>query len=257
MAGGPKWQNKSTSAGTNKKLKNDIRQAVLDKICKELYESSQRNSNKKPYGSVAKIVKDMKTDFPWMNRDVVNYAFKKYQNEKRKTSGSEDIDNNLVAAPTQKKGSRPVGTTMVNKLKKEVATRLCLDQIAIEYHSMRKDARADGRKAERGTFTSIVKRAKEKYGLGDDVVIHESTIRGREHRNSLIVKSMGPESPMADVEPVLVDLIIKMSTIRRCLTPSQCLHLANDLIAGTETEQKVIKFKENISKKNMRRLTLD
>ena len=73
----------------------------------------QRNSNKKPYGSVAKIVKDMKTDFPWMNRDVVNYAFKKYQNEKRKTSGSENID-----APSQKKGGRPVGTTLENKLKK-------------------------------------------------------------------------------------------------------------------------------------------
>ena len=61
---------------------------------------------------------------------------------------------------------------------------------------------------------------------------------------------MGPASPMAEVEPILVDLIIKMSTIRRCLTPSQCLHLANDLVAGTDTEKKVIAFKNKIYKKN-------
>ena len=61
---------------------------------------------------------------------------------------------------------------------------------------------------------------KEKYELRDEVAIKESTIRGREHRKGLIVKSMGPVSPMADVEPVLVDLILKMSTIRRCFTPS-------------------------------------
>ena len=60
---------------------------------------------------------------------------------------------------------------------------------------------------------------------------------------------MGPVSSMADVELVLVDLILKMSTIRRCLTPSQCLHLANDLVSGTDTEQIVIKFKEKIKKK--------
>ena len=52
---------------------------------------------------------------------------------------------------------------------------------------------------------------KEKYGLGDEVLIKESTISGREHRKRLIVKSMGPISPMADVEPVLVDLILKSS----------------------------------------------
>ena len=59
---------------------------------------------------------------------------------------------------------------------------------------------------------------------------------------------MGPVSPMAGVEPQLVELIICMSRIQQCLTPTQCLLLANDLIAGTKYEDKVIKFKESRNK---------
>ena len=65
-------------------------------------------------------------------------------------------------------------------------------------------------------------------------------------QGKLTIKGFGPKSPMAEVEPQLVQLIIKMSRIRRCLTPSQCLHLANDLISGTETEQKVIAYKKKL-----------
>jgi len=131
MARGRKRQNKSTRERTTKKLKNDIHQAVLEKICKELHESSERNLSKKPYSSVAKIVKDMETDFPWMNRGVVNYAFKIYKekmntpdsgtadNEGR-TSASENTENDLVAATSQKKCGLPVGTTLINKLKKRL-----------------------------------------------------------------------------------------------------------------------------------------
>ena len=72
------------------------------------------------------------------------------------------------------------------------------------------------------------------------------------YKNSLNVKSFDPQSPMAKVETILVDLIVKMSKIRRCLTPYQCLNLANELVAGTETEQKVTDFKNKIYKKSMR-----
>ena len=59
---------------------------------------------------------------------------------------------------------------------------------------------------------------------------------------------MGPVSPMAGVEPQLEELIIYMSRIQQCLTLTQCLLLANDLIADTTYEDTVIKFKENRNK---------
>ena len=61
---------------------------------------------------------------------------------------------------------------------------------------------------------------------------------------------------MSDVEPKLVELIIRMGRIRRCLTPSQCLLLANDLIEGTAYESKVIDFKEIRLKKKLQKALL-
>ena len=56
---------------------------------------------------------------------------------------------------------------------------------------------------------------------------------------------MGPTSPMTAVESKLVELIIRMSRICRCLTATQYLLLANDLVEGTKYDHEVIAFKEN------------
>ena len=48
----------------------------------------------------------------------------------------------------------------------------------------------------------------------------------------------GPESLMASVEPHLIELICPMAEIRRRLTTSEAISLANDLIVGTETEKR-------------------
>ena len=44
-----------------------------------------------------------------------------------------------------------------------------------------------------------------------------------------------------DVEPHLVELIIAMARIRRYMTTSESIALANDLISGTKLEKSIIK----------------
>ena len=92
------------------------------------------------------------------------------------------------------------------------------------------------------------KKQNEAFGLTEKEKINKEAIRTRYCRQNLTVTSMGPKSPMEKVEPQLVELISRMSRIRSCLTGNQCLHLANDLIAGTEVEKSVIKFKEKLNK---------
>ena len=55
------------------------------------------------------------------------------------------------------------------------------------------------------------------------------------------MNSMVSDSRMMEVEPSLVNLIIKMSQIRRCLSPTQYLNSTKDLIYGTKTEKKYLK----------------
>ena len=61
---------------------------------------------------------------------------------------------------------------------------------------------------------------------------------------------------MSKVEPKVVELLIRMSWIQMCLTGSRCLHLANDLIAGTNVEKEVMEFKEKVFKMKSETATL-
>ena len=142
MARGRKRRNNIVKEKTTKKLKHDMKEHVLDKICADLVHDTEKNNGRKRYGSVAKIVKEMKTDFPWMNRDIVNYALKVYI-QKRKNNCTENVDEEEKAPstdstvvnlePDQNKGGRPVGTTASNKLQKDVKICLSLNGMAIEY----------------------------------------------------------------------------------------------------------------------------
>ena len=248
MAG--KRSNSVAKQKSTKKLKLSLRKAVLDQVCAQLDNVTEKNKGRKPYGHVAKLVNDMKQDYPWITRHTVNYAFELYKraSSKEKNASVEsaiDSSDTESGVACRNKGGRPRGSTDNAKFEREEAIRLAQDSMAIEYDEKRKEAKRIGRKVENGCLEKIVKKWKRKYNLDDSVIIKKETIRSRSYNNKLIVKSFGPQSPMADVEPVLVDLIIKMSRIRRCLTPTQCLHLANDLIRGTDIEKNVIKFKED------------
>ena len=53
---------------------------------------------------------------------------------------------------------------------------------------------------------------------------------------------------MLEVEPYLVELIIKLADMRTPITTSQGLQLANSLIKGTSVEEKVIEWKKKYCK---------
>ena len=107
------------------------------------------------------------------------------------------------------KGGRPRGSSDNAKFQRDEAIRLAQDAMAIDYDEKRKQAKRMGRKLENGCLEKIVMKWKRKYNLDESVMIKKETIRSRSYNNKLIVKSFGPQSPMADVEPVLVDLIMK------------------------------------------------
>ena len=225
---------------TPTKRGNTAKHSVLDNCCKEIAAAIKKNDGRKPYGMVADMVKELETGFPWINRHVINYAFDKYtaaQKAMAVEAPIADVDNNSNL------GGRPVGTTNKEKHDLKSRTRLCLDAVATEFHEKRNIAKRDGKYVKKGCLDDIIKQQKRKFNLSDSVKIDQSAIRARHYRGRLKVKSFGPASPMADVEPKLVELIVRMSRIRRCLTATQCLLLANDLIEGTEYETKVVSFK--------------
>ncbi len=70
------------------KTNRDRRSKLLNEVCRELlYTVSTSPNGKMPYGEVAKVVKNLKNDNPWINRNVINFAFKKYVKQKKDQEG--------------------------------------------------------------------------------------------------------------------------------------------------------------------------
>ena len=93
-----------------------------------------------------------------------------------------------------------------------------------------------------GWLKETIENIRVKRGLPSNVRIPMSTIRNR--TKSITMTESGSETLMAPIEPHLVELICTMGQIRRSLTASESLSLANDLIYGTQVEEDVIKWKK-------------
>ena len=220
----------------------ELRELVLQSVCKDIHEAEDSNGGRAPYGFVKEIVENMKGDHPWVTRNTIRHALEKYKFKLKETALQRERDE--AAASQYNTGGRPKGTTKLSKREFDVNLIQCKNEITAEYQSALNDAKALGTCVRKGFMDQLIREKKLAHGISLDVKISPSTIYSRVCRGKLEVYGLGPETPMHLVEPKLVELIIRMSRIRRCLTPFQCLHLANDLIKGTEIEKNVIAYKE-------------
>jgi len=91
---------------------------------------------------------------------------------------------------------------------------------------------------------NLINSIKKKNNIPDDVKIVESTIRQRVKRKRIFTNgSRGHESPLLPIESTVVRLIIQLSRICQCLTPSQGLSLVKLLIKDTPVQGDLISFK--------------
>ena len=234
---------------TTTRIKKEAKHSVLKQICLEISEASKKNGGRKPYGLVKKMVREMHEDYRWINRNSINFAYEKFVKDRTYFDGPiRDKERAPVRSEDEKNtGGRPKGTTIKAKRDMKVALREALNEISTSYQREIDIARTLGFQAvKKGCLDKIIEQKKKEFGIPDGFEIKKGLIRSRLQRKKPIVNGLGPESPMVDAEPQLVELIIRMGRIRRCLTPTQCLHLANDLIKGTEIEARVINFKKKL-----------
>lgn len=93
-----------------------------------------------------------------------------------------------------------------------------------------------------GRLDAIINEVKKRRKL--DVDITKKFVRQRISRGTISVYTpSGPDSPLAPLEPKILNLILSMAEIREPLRPSRCIQVINDLIKDTPTQQKLIEFK--------------
>jgi hypothetical protein len=147
---------------------------------------------------------------------------------------------------TALQGGRPKGTTDASMKEMERNIELAVQESVLVLKAKRKESRSSKKRLRYGLLDDIIESAKKKYCVPDDVIIRKDCIRQRIKRNSTS-NQVGQQSPMMEIEPYLVELIIKLASMRMPITSSQGLELANSLIAGTSNEDKVIAWKKKIA----------
>ena len=67
-----------------KQASKDLKNAFLDKVCREIdYAAASSLNEKIPNGFITKIMNKTKDEEPWINRIIINFAYKKFCQRKK------------------------------------------------------------------------------------------------------------------------------------------------------------------------------
>lgn len=97
-----------------------------------------------------------------------------------------------------------------------------------------------------GWLKTTIDRVCNMRGLPPGTKIPLSTIWS--HTKAIVLTEHGWSTTMSQVEPHLVTLILAKAQASRCMGPSKCLALANDLIKDTPVEKEIAEIKNKGNK---------
>jgi hypothetical protein len=119
-----------------------------------------------------------------------------------------------------------------------------------DFETQQAIAKQKATRLQKGQLTVIIVECKSKHGIEESVDINAATIRQRIKRNT-VSSLKGTKSPMADIEPYLVSLILQLANMRIPITTAQGLQLCNSIIKGTKFQRTICEFQKN----NLRSVT--
>ena len=237
--------------------RKSLRDNVLNNICFEMdYLSKSTKNGRVPYGNVGRLLNLNKVDNPWLTRDKINFAYKKYKTGVEDNvpvavvaEGESDPETTVQAQAEATAGiiiGRPKGTTKASKVLLKDAIIAAKNEITTLYQEEKKKSAQQHKRLTDGWLQKLIDDIKKKRCIEKSIRIPVKTIRNRV--NSFVLHP-GKQSLMAPVEGKLVQLVLAMARIRRCLTTSESLDLANDLIRDTPVEQQITEWKRSINLK--------
>ena len=227
--------------------------SMVSSLCNQL-ESIRNGSNGDiPYGRMAKVLRDAKNLCPHMEisrHDIANFRRKltakrrqeraaqerqKRAVKERQERAAEDM---TITAPINQEsilvehnqiqqsscctlGGRPKGATNILRQSTETKIVTARNEIALIFAGEKRKAKSQNKRMKKGRIQEIINEVKTKFNLPSDFTVSTKLIRYCERSGSLMVahkKGSGQYSPLVDLEPQFLSLIIQMSRIGDPLT---------------------------------------
>ena len=158
---------------------------------------------------------EAKAEEPWINRNIINFAYKKFCEKKKITkdpSPETEAYNSLNKQPLKCKGGRLKGSTLLLKHHGKESVIAAKNEINCMYHEKKKECNKRDENIPVGWLKETIENICVKRRLSSNLRIPRITIRN--HTKSILMTESGSETLMAPIEPHLVELICAMGQIR-------------------------------------------
>ena len=122
-----------------------LRNKFLEEIAEVIYHAASSSKNGKvPWGFSAKILKESRKQEPWVTKNMISFAYKKYCKKKLLKDTEVTSDNNpnsLEDRPITRVGGRPKGATIVKKHHQMQTITAVKNEITTLYLKRKKDVK--------------------------------------------------------------------------------------------------------------------
>ena len=125
------------------------RKKILHKLCSEISYASKTSKNDKiPYGFVNKMVQQGKIQEPWISRNVLNFAYKKFSKHLTTIMADKETKEptSSITITSKVPGGRPKGTTNLQKHHLNEVLFATKNEIASLYLKEKKSIKRKGKK---------------------------------------------------------------------------------------------------------------
>jgi hypothetical protein len=242
----------------------DARNFIVRNVANDLF-SLLQGPRSQYYGVIGCERRKARNIYPWLTDGMLDHQLKKLKRSQKKGVAIRELQANATVADQQRvsdqhdmeamnnilrsTGGRPTGSTNDASKTLEDRKRKAFDDAAAIYSELKTMKRLP-----HGGLKRIIERAKVQNGLEsqENFTISAHSVRSR-HRNNFklspgVVTKRGPTSPLAPVEPLLVELCIQRARMGQPLSQSEGILLVNSIIQGTVYQESLRQFQIGSSK---------
>lgn len=188
-----------SNSSLSKSLRADkkaYREKVIERLCCEMdYAARSSPNGKVPYGFIKKILEEIKDEEPWVNRNLMSFAYRKYCIRK---SSQPPTEASPITSPSTRQVGRPKGSTNMRKHHLKEVILAAKNEIATIYLNEKEERKKEGLTLPNGWLNSKIAEISLKRGIPTDISISAATIRSRE-KGKMVLQGGGPETLMASV----------------------------------------------------------
>jgi hypothetical protein len=154
------------------------------------------------------------------------------------------VDVQPIAIGTAINGGRKKGTTVRSKKQTQANIQLATTEIATTYIAKQLAAKSQGKNVQRNTLANLIAVTANKFGLTESSLNFE-TIKSRIKSKNATGVAMQRSSPLLQVEPIILDWVLRLAEMGNPLTKCGIIELANEVIQDTIHSNRLSEFKKS------------